>query len=229
MNRLALVPCLVVASYVAGASYIAWPIVVYNLGGSRVGLSIPNSVANHGESRKDYSPPTEQTSSALPSYEVPNPVAIPEKPAAAVSPGTNYHESIWVAVLLPARVHTGPSVDTPITHFYAVGTPLHATRYWNDWIEVIEPGASKSGWIYRKYLGAISNSEQTKIASQEVQAQNAVAQSVPTKRHAKATPAKRYANNVRSKQSTRVKQVTAKPIRSRTEMASLLQRAFSGY
>ena len=146
MNRLALVPCLVVASYVAGASYIAWPIVVYNLGGSRVGLSIPNSVANHGESRKDYSPPTEQTSSALPSYEVPNPVAIPEKPAHAVSPGTNYHESIWVTVLLPARVHTGPSVDTPITHFYAVGTPLHATRYWNDWIEVIEPGASKSGW-----------------------------------------------------------------------------------
>jgi len=241
VNRLALVPCLVVASYVAGASYIAWPIVVYNLGGSRVGLSIPNSVANHGESRKDYSPPTEQTSSALPSYEVPNkPVAIPEKPAHAVSPGTIYHESIWVTVLLPARVHTGPSVDTPITHFYAVGTPLHATRYWNDWIEVIEPGASKSGWIYRKYLGAISNSEQSKIASQEAQAQSPTAeQAVPVKRYAKAIsvkryakaiPVKRYANTIRSsKQSTRVKSVTPKPIRGRTELASLLQRAFSGY
>lgn len=228
MNRLALVPCLVVASYVAGASYIAWPIVVYNLGGSRVGLSIPNSVANHGESRKDYSPPTEQTSSALPSYEVPNPVAIPEKPAHAVSPGTNYHESIWVTVLLPARVHSGPSVDTPIIRFYAVGTPLHVTRYWNDWIEVSEPGASKSGWIYRKYLGAISNSEQ-KIASQEVQAQNAVAHSVPAKRYVEANPTKRYANNVRSKQSTRAKPGAARPIRARTEMASLLQRAFSGY
>ena len=239
MNRLALVPCLVVASYVAGASYIAWPIVVYNLGGSRVGLSAASSVANHGESRKDYSPPTEQTSSALPSYEVSNkPVAIPEKPAHAVSPGTNYHESIWVTVLLPARVHTGPSVDTPITHFYAVGTPLHATRYWNDWIEVIEPGASKSGWIYRKYLGAISNSEQSKIASQEAQAQSRVAEaSVPAKRYAKAEryakaiPVKRYAaNTIRSsKQSTRAKPVTPKPIRGRTELASLLQRAFSGY
>ena len=157
-------------------------------------------------------------------------MAIPEKPAAAVSPGTNYHESIWVAVLLPARVHTGPSVDTPVTHFYAVGTPLHATRHWNDWIEVIEPGASKSGWIYRKYLGAISNSEQGQIASREAQEQSPVVQPVPAKRYAKASPAKRYANSIRSsKQSTRVKPVTSKPIRGRTVMASLLQRAFSGY
>ena len=206
-------------------------IVVYNLGGSRVGLSIPNSVANHGESRKDYSPPTEQTSSALPSYEVPNPVAIPEKPAHAVSPGTNYHESIWVTVLLPARVHSGPSVDTPIIRFYAVGTPLHVTRYWNDWIEVIEPGASKSGWIYRKYLGAISNSEQSKIASHEAQAQSVVAEaSVPAKRYAKAIPVKRDAKTISSsKKSIGVKPVKPKPIRGRTEMASLLQRAFSGY
>jgi hypothetical protein len=237
VNKLALVPCLVIASYVAVVSYIAWPIVVYNLGGSRVGLSIPNSVANRGESRKDYSPPTEQTSSARPSYEVPNPVAIPEKPAHVVSPGTNYHESIWVTVLLPARVHTGPSVDTPITHFYAVGTPLHATRYWNDWIEVIEPGASKSGWIYRKYLGAISNSEQSKMASQEAQGQKPVAEvSAPAKRHAKATAAKRYAKAVPAKRyastigfSRKSSPTTSKPNRGRTEMASLLERAFSGY
>jgi hypothetical protein len=228
MNRLVLVPCVVVASYVALASYIVWPTIVYEHGRSRAALNIPTSVANRGEIRKDRSSPTEQTSPVLAAYEAPTkPVAPAVKSATAVWPES--HELTWVTVLLPARVHTGPSVDTPISHFYAVGTPLHATRYWNDWIEVIEPGASKSGWIYRKYLGAISNSEQTKIASQEVQAQNAVAQSVPTKRHAKATPAKRYANNVRSKQSTRVKPVTPKPIRSRTEMASLLQRAFSGY
>jgi hypothetical protein len=237
VNRLAPIPCLVIASYVAIASYIAWPVVVYEIGGSRVGLSIPNSVANRGESRKDYSPPTEQTRSALPSYGVPNPVAIPEKPAHAVSPGTNYHESIWVTVLLPARVHTGPSVDTPITHFYAVGTPLHVTRYWNDWIEVIEPGASKSGWIYRKYLGAISNSEQSKMALQEAQGQKPVAEvSAPAKRHAKATAAKRYAKAVPAKRyastigfSRKSSPTTSKPNRGRTEMASLLQRAFSGY
>jgi hypothetical protein len=61
--------------------------------------------------------------------------------------------------------------------------------------------------------------------------------SVPVKRYAKAEryakaiPVKRYAaNTIRSsKQSTRAKPVTPKPIRGRTELASLLQRAFSGY
>jgi len=140
----------------------------------------------------------------------------------------------------PARVHTGPSVDTPTSHFYPVGTPLRATRYQHDWFEIIEPSTSKTGWIYRKYLGAISDSEQTKIASQEAQGRSPIdqvsvpvkryANAVPVKRYAKAIPVKRYANTIRSsKQSTRVKPVTSKPIRGRTVMASLLQRAFSGY
>ena len=240
MNRLALVPCLVVASYVAVASYIASPI-VYDLGRSRVALKIPTSVANREEIDEDSSSRTKQTSSVHPSNEVPNkPLATIEKPAAAVLPGTPYHESTWVMVLLPARVHTGPSVDTPTSHFYPVGTPLRATRYQHDWFEIIEPSTSKTGWIYRKYLGAISDSEQTKIASQEAQGRSPIdqvsvpvkryANAVPVKRYAKAIPVKRYANTIRSsKQSTRVKPVTSKPIRGRTVMASLLQRAFSGY
>jgi hypothetical protein len=186
----------------------------------------------------DSSSFTKQAISVHPSNEVPNePLAIIEKPAAAVLPETPDHESTWVMVLLPARVHTGPSVDTPIIHFYAVGTPLRTTRYQRDWFEIIEPGTSKTGWIYRKYLGAISDSEQSKIASQEAQAQSPVAQdSVPVKRYAKAEryakaiQVKRYAKAIRSsKQSTRVKPVKQKPIRGRTELASLLQRAFSGY
>jgi len=228
MNRLVLVLCVaVVAFYAAVASFIAWPTIVYQHGRSRAALDTPISVANRGEISKDRSSPPEQTSPVLAAYEAPTKPVLPTaKSAPAVLPES--HELTWVTVLLPARAHTGPSVDTPITHFYAVGTPLHATRFWNDWIEVSEPGASKSGWIYRKYLGAISNSEQ-KIASQEVQAQNAVAHSVPAKRYVEANPTKRYANNVRSKQSTRAKPGAARPIRARTEMASLLQRAFSGY
>jgi hypothetical protein len=232
VNRLAIVPCLVIASYVAVASFIVSPILLYELGRSHVGLSIPSSVANRGEIQKDASSFTKQAISVHPSNEVPNePLAIIEKPAAETP-------STWVIVLLPARVHTGPSVDTPISHFYPVGTTLRATRYRRDWFEIIEPSTSKTGWIYRKYLGAISNSEQSKIASQEAQAQSAVAEApVPVKRYAKAEryakaiPVKRdAANTIRSsKQSTRVKSVTPKPIRGRTELASLLQRAFSGY
>jgi hypothetical protein len=234
MNRLVLVPCVVVASYVAVASYIVWPTIVYEDGGPRSALNIPTSVANRGEIRKDGSSPTEQTSPVLVSHEAPNKAAPAAKSTTAVLPDD--HDLTWVTVLLPARVHTGPSVDTPITQFYAVGTPLHARRYWNDWIEVSEPGTLKSGWIYRKYLGAISNPEQSKIASQEAQEERPAAQRVsvkryakaaPAKRYAKAVPVKRYANAVRpSKRSMQAKQIARG---GRTEMASLLQRAFSGY
>jgi hypothetical protein len=229
MNRLALVPCIVVASYVALAAYILGPTIVYEHGRSRAALNVPSSVANRGEILRVYGSPTEQTSPVLAAYEAPTKLVAPTaKSATAVLPED--HELTWVTVLLPARVHAGPSVDTPISQFYAVGTPLHARRYWNDWIEVVEPGTSKSGWIYRKYLGAISYPEQGKVASQEAQAQRSVARPVSAKRYAKALPVKRYASAVRSsKQSTRVKQVAARPIRGRTEMASLLQRAFSGY
>jgi hypothetical protein len=196
---------------------------VYELDRPSVGFRIPTTVSTHGQTDKGSSSRTKQTSSVHPSNEVPNkPLAITEKPAAAVLPETPYHESTWVKVLLPARVHDGPSVETPIIRFYAVGTPLRVAGYRQDWFEIIEPSTSKSGWIYRKYLGAISNSEQSEIASQEAQAQSPVAEA--------SVPAKRYANTIRSsKKSTGVKPVKPKPIRGRTEMASLLQRAFSGF
>ena len=248
MNRLVLVPCIVVACYVAVASYTAAYIASYiehGLDRSRVGFKIPAFASKRGDLQKESRP--QQPSSAHPFYQVPNkPAAINEK-TAAVSPERPHQESMLVMELLPARVHTGPSVDTPISHFYAAGTPLQATRYRNDWFEITEPGTSQSGWIYRKYLGAINNSEQSKIASEEAEGRKSVANvSVPAKRYAKAIPANRYAKAIpvkryakslpakhyasaigSSKQSTRIKTVT--PNRDRTEMASLLQRAFSGY
>src|SRR5215469_1925330 len=224
MNRLVLVPCVVVASYVALASYLVWPTLVYEHGGSRSALKIPTSAANRGEILKVYGPPTSQTSAVFSTREAPSkPVPQTTAPTPAVWPES--HELMWVTVLLPARVHAGPSVDTPILQFYTVGTPLHATRFLNDWIEVTGPGSSKSGWIYRKYLGAISNPEQGKIASQEAEEQKSVAQPVQVKRYAKAFPVKRYVNATRSsKRSTHVGPVTPKPTRGPTEMASLLQR-----
>ena len=227
MNRLALVPCLVVASYVAIAAFIASPI-LYELGRSPVGLKIPNSVANRGEVISSSF--TKEAISAHPSNEVLNkPLAIIEKPAAAVALETPYQESTWVMVLLPARVHTGPSVDTPTIDFYPVGTPLRVRSYRPDWFEIIEPSTSKTGWIYHKYLGAISDSEQSKIASREAQAQTLVAtqDSVPVKRYAKA---ERYAKPIPVKRYAKANRPSRQPItHGRTELASLLQRAFSGY
>jgi len=49
--------------------------------------------------------------------------------------------------LTPRGVHTGPSVDAPISHFYGGGTPLRATHHRNDWFEIAEPSKSQTGWI----------------------------------------------------------------------------------
>jgi hypothetical protein len=194
---------------------------------------MPTSVPNRGFRAAPSSKPT---NSVQLSAEVANEQKVITQSSAAVSPERPHQDALWVTVLLPARVHTGPSVDTPIRQFYQAGTPLRATRYQNDWFEINEPGSSQSGWIYRKYLGAIGNSERGKIASQEAQKQRPVAKAsvppkryakaIPVKRYAKVIPAKRYADAVRSsRRSIQVKQI----VRGRTEMASLLQRAFSGY
>ena len=229
MNRLVLVPCIVVASYVALASYVTSFIVRP----PSIGFKIPTSVSNSNRLQKE--PRSQLTNSGQLSAEVPNERKLITKSIAAVSPERPHQDALWVTVLLPARVHTGPSVDTPISQFYPVGTPLRATRYQNDWFQISEPGSSPSGWIYRKYLGAISNSERGKVASQEAQqhpvdrpgSAKRYAKALPVKHYATAAPVRRYANAVRSsKRSMQVKQIARG---GRTEMASLLQRAFSGY
>ena len=227
-----LVPCIVVASYVALAAYVTSFIVRPS-----IGFKIPTSVSNSNRLQKE--PRSQLTNSGQLSAEVPNERKLITKSIAAVSPERPHQDALWVTVLLPARVHTGPSVDSPISQFYPVGTPLRATRYQDDWFQISEPGSSPSGWIYRKYLGAIGNAERGKVASQEAHegkpaarpgSVKRYAKALPVKHYAKAVPVKRYASTVRwSKQSMRVKQVAVKPIGGRTEMASLLQRAFSGY
>src|SRR5262249_11816276 len=150
---------------VAVASYFA-SYLVHELDRPRVGFKIPTFASNRGEILVESS--SQQPSSVHLSYEIPN-KPVGENPAARALPEGPRQESMLVTVLFPARVHTGPSVDAPISHFYAAGTPLHATSYRNDWFEISEPGTSESGWIYRKYLGAISDSEQSKMVLHEAQ------------------------------------------------------------
>jgi hypothetical protein len=98
MNRLVLVPCIVVACCVAVASYIASYVVSYillQLDRSRIGFKI--STFKGGEIYREFSSRIKQASSFHPSYEAPKkPAAIAEKLAAAVLPETSpSHESIY--------------------------------------------------------------------------------------------------------------------------------------
>jgi hypothetical protein len=209
MNRLLTSLCLVVA-----LSYV-----VFQLTEPRV----VHPVSDHRQYPANSSSRAKQMTAAHSFSEVPDkPAQMPRENETSGSPEAVYGEQNWVKVLLPARVHNGPSVDAPITSFYPVGTPLRVSDYRRGWFEVIEPSTLKSGWIYQEYLGSISKPAQSEIASQEPPVQTTVAseESVPARRYAKAIPPSR---------ATKVKAANRQPPRARHEdFASLIQRAFGG-
>ena len=85
-------------------------------------------------------------------------------------------EAIWFVVSRAARLHAGPSVSSPITHLYPVGTELKLIGYAHGWFQVSDPATLRQGWIYEKYyLQAISGPGQTRVAVQDLQSPTRVA------------------------------------------------------
>jgi hypothetical protein len=63
-------------------------------------------------------------------------------------------------------MNAGPPVVSQWFPLFACGWNTTARPdYRQGWFEIIEPSTSKSGWIYREYLGAISNPNRNQIAS----------------------------------------------------------------
>jgi hypothetical protein len=115
-------------------------------------------------------------------------------------------EAIWFVVSRAARLHAGPSVSSPITHFYPVGTELKLIGYAQGWFQVSDPATLRQGWIYEKYyLQAINGPGQTRLAVQESPSPTRVAVAewkpkpvswvkkpkIPTKDHETKTPTAR--------------------------------------
>ena len=83
---------------------------------------------------------------------------------------------IWFVVSRAARLHAGPSVSSPITHFSPVGTELKLIGYAQGWFQVLDPATLRQGWIYEKYyLQAISGPGQTRVAVQDLPSPTRVA------------------------------------------------------
>ena len=58
----------------------------------------------------------------------------------------------WVTTSLAAKLHSGPSVSTPILTYYPVGTELRTIARQNGWVQIVDPATSQQGWIYEPYL-----------------------------------------------------------------------------
>ena len=160
--------------------------------------------------------PKERLKPAAPNDDADRSVAVAPREA------REFKDQIWVGVLLPARLHGGPSVETPITGYYAPGTPLRVTGYRQGWFEVAAPNGSSSGWIFWKYVGAIGEPLDRQIAAQKKEpapALAAVEESLPAKRFAKKSPAPR---------SKKAKARKRKPAQRYADFSSFIRRGLGG-
>jgi hypothetical protein len=129
-------------------------------------------------------------------------------------------EAIWFVVSRAARLHAGPSVSSPTTHFYPVGTELKLIGYVQGWFQISDPATLRQGWIYEKYyLQAISGPGQTRLAMQDLPSPTQVALAVP-----KPKPVSRV-------KKPRSQQKITKPRREQRVRAriQMVERAFRGY
>ena len=132
-------------------------------------------------------------------------------------------EAIWLVVSRAARLHAGPSVSSPITHLYPVGTELKLIGYAQGWFQVSDPATLRQGWIYEKYyLQAISGPGQTRLAVQDLLGTTRVAFAA-----SKPKPVSR-AKKPRSQQKiTKLK--PQQPVRIARARIQMVERAFRGY
>ena len=132
-------------------------------------------------------------------------------------------EAIWLVVSRAARLHAGPSVSSPITHFYPVGTELKLIGYAHGWFQVSDPATLRQGWIYEKYyLDAISGPGQTRVAVQDLQSPTRVAVAA-----SKPKPVSRF-KKPRSQQKI-TKPRRQQPVRIARARIQTVERAFRGY
>ena len=135
------------------------------------------------------------------------------------------HVGVWFVVSRAARLHDGPSVSSPTVHLYPVGTELKMIGYKQGWFQVLEPGTSRTGWIYeRYYLDAIPGPGQIQFALHQLATPVKVALAAPEQR-----PLSRI-------QKPKPKQKVAKPKRQQRiqmasagqneSVASIMERAF---
>jgi hypothetical protein len=77
-------------------------------------------------------------------------IATTEPPKSAQRTGEAYYE--WSPLSRGAFVHKGPSVSSPLVGYYSARTELQLLRREGGWVNIVQPGTLKEGWIYEIYV-----------------------------------------------------------------------------
>jgi uncharacterized protein YraI len=91
----------------------------------------------------------------LPSSRAPptSPIEAEGAPSIAEVPGTSVPEQIeHVKVIAPASIREGPSNSTAILGVAQEGANAQVISRQDEWVQIIEPGSKKTGWIQSSFL-----------------------------------------------------------------------------
>ena len=140
-------------------------------------------------------------------------------------------EAIWFVVSRAARLHAGPSVSSPITHFYPVGTELKLIGYAHGWFQVSDPATLRQGWIYEKYyLEAIRGPGHPRVVVQESLSPTRVAFAAPKPKPASRVKKPRSQQKIIKSRTQQHKKILIASARIQNEsVANLVEKAFRGY
>jgi hypothetical protein len=93
-----------------------------------------------------------------------NPAASADKPSALAIDALEQEAVEWTRVTLAARVHSEPSVSSPVVGFYRPGTEAQVVGRKRGWFQLSDPVTKERGWVFEKYLVSIDGPRPSQTA-----------------------------------------------------------------
>jgi uncharacterized protein YraI len=84
-------------------------------------------------------------------------------------PATEPHPS-FVKVMSPASIRAGPLTSAAIVGVAQPGVEAQVVSRSSDWVEIIDPGSKKTGWIHQSFLAPQAEPLARAVPPQEVDA-----------------------------------------------------------
>ena len=100
-----------------------------------------------------------------------SPIETAETPSMADAPGTSVAEQIeHVKVIAPASIREGPSPSTAILGVAQPGANAQVISRQDEWVQIIEPGSKKTGWIQSSFLETHDQPDLPALSKEEIEA-----------------------------------------------------------
>jgi SH3-like domain-containing protein len=96
--------------------------------------------------------------------------APPAQPRNAEVPPQAPSDPSFVKVMSPASIREGPSTSAAIVGVAQPGAEAQVVAHKSDWIEIIDPGSKKTGWIHQSFLVPQANPSARAVPPQELDA-----------------------------------------------------------